>query len=60
MFEKPAEILEGRQEIYDAWEAAVGDGNDIDEEALHYAAYGAVQLGCNGHKSRLVDAFVFL
>lgn len=57
--EEPQDVLEGRQEIYDAWEAAVDtpDGS-VDEEALLHAAYGGVQLGCNGRKGPLIDATV--
>ncbi|EAU89656.1 hypothetical protein CC1G_02545 [Coprinopsis cinerea okayama7 len=55
---EPAEVLEGRQEIYDCWEAAVSDPEKVDEDALLHTAYGAVELGCNGQKSKLIDVML--
>ncbi|KAJ6528259.1 Alpha/Beta hydrolase protein [Mycena vulgaris] len=58
--EEPADVAEGRQEIYDYWEAGFGSGAnpETDESALLDAVCGALQLGVNNMQTPTLSALV--
>jgi hypothetical protein len=56
--EKPAEVAEGRQEIYDCWVEGIKCRPSVDKVALLDAVYGASQLGFNSTQSSLISACV--
>ncbi|KAJ7663440.1 alpha/beta-hydrolase [Mycena rosella] len=58
--EEPADVAQGRQEIYDCWEAGFGGGaqGEADESALFDAVCGALQLGVNNMQTPMVSALV--
>ncbi|CAK5267146.1 unnamed protein product [Mycena citricolor] len=57
--DEPAAVAEGRLEIYTLWanafEGARQAGTSVDEEFLHEAVYGALQLNVNNTDCPLVD-----
>ncbi|KAJ7144471.1 Alpha/Beta hydrolase protein [Mycena epipterygia] len=53
---EPAEVVEGRQEIYDCWIRAFADPNKVDEVALADTLTGSRQLAYNNTESPLSRA----
>jgi hypothetical protein len=56
--EKPVEVGEGRQEIYDCWVEGIKARPKVDKIALMDAVCGASQLGFNSIQSSLITAYV--
>ncbi|KAJ2926625.1 hypothetical protein H1R20_g10447, partial [Candolleomyces eurysporus] len=58
--EEPADVAEGRTEIYECWAASQQDADNPDEEALLDAVCGALQLGFNGQQTKLIQTMIQL
>ncbi|KIY47876.1 alpha/beta-hydrolase [Fistulina hepatica ATCC 64428] len=56
--EEPADVIQGRQEIYDCWAEGFRDLGELDHEAMKDAIYGSCQLGFNSTDSSLINALV--
>ncbi|KAJ7115410.1 Alpha/Beta hydrolase protein [Mycena epipterygia] len=56
--EEPAEVAEGRQEIFECWAAVFGPDGQKDESALLDAVCGALQLGVNNMQTPLISALL--
>ncbi|KAJ7122272.1 Alpha/Beta hydrolase protein [Mycena epipterygia] len=52
---EPADVAEGRHEIYDCWVEAFKDGK-VDQTALLDSVCGSLQLGFNGQQTSLISA----
>ncbi|KAJ7108712.1 Alpha/Beta hydrolase protein [Mycena epipterygia] len=52
---EPADVGEGRHEIYDCWVEAFKDGK-VDQSALLDSVCGALQLGFSGQQTSLISA----
>ncbi|RXW15317.1 hypothetical protein EST38_g10536 [Candolleomyces aberdarensis] len=55
--EEPADVAEGRTEIYECWAASQQDADNPDEDALLDAVCGALQLGFNGQQTKLIQTY---
>ncbi|KAF6764083.1 Alpha/Beta hydrolase protein [Ephemerocybe angulata] len=58
--QEPADVAEGRTEIYECWAESQADPEHIDEGALLDAVCGALQLGFNGQQTSLIQATIQL
>ena len=54
---QPADVAEGRTEIYECWAESQQDADNPDEDALLDAVCGALQLGFNGQRTKLIQTY---
>lgn len=54
---KPVDVAEGRTEIYECWAESQQNEDGPDEDALLDAICGALQLGFNGQRTKLIQTY---
>ncbi|KAJ7441770.1 Alpha/Beta hydrolase protein [Mycena galericulata] len=55
---EPADVAEGREEIYDCWVEAFKGPGKVDQTALLDSVCGALQLGFSGQQTSLINALI--